>query len=229
MKSEILVGITGRNLEEFKDKLEEVDALKIKRVSIFLEFFNKDKRKKLYKALKKSGIKEIPFVHARHDMKVEEYMFLIKTFKTRYFNLHINAFELIEKNKLKWIKRKILFEHSYCDTIKEKLNMKDLGGFCIDLSHFKAAEQRQTNEFKFVVSHKQNSKLFIANHLNGYDPVEKKGMHFIKDKKDFEYLRTLPKFVFGKYIALEMFNSIKEQLEFKEYLIPILKEKVNLE
>ena len=228
MKSEILVGITGRNLTEFKDKVEEVNSLGISRVSVFLEFYNKDKRKKLYKVLKKSGIKEIPFVHARHDMKLEEYEFLIKTFKTKYFNLHIDAFELIEKRKLKWIKRKILFEHSYHDTITKKLNMKDIGGFCIDLSHFKSAEQRHTNEFKFVVSNKQNSKIFIANHLNGYDPIEKRDIHTITSTKDFDYLRTLPKFVFGKYIALEMFNSIKEQLEFKEYLIPILKEKVNL-
>ena len=228
MKSEILIGITGRNLEEFKEKVREVDSLGIKRVSIFLEFYNKDKRKKLYKVLKKSGIKEIPFVHARHDMKFEEYMFLSKTFDTKYFNLHIEAFDLIEKMNLKWIKRKILFEHSFHDTITKKLNMKDLGGFCIDLSHFKAAEQRKTNEFKFVIANKQNSKIFIANHLNGYDPIEKKDIHMITSTKDFDYIKTLPKFVFGKYIALEMFNGVKEQLEFKEYLIPILKEKVTI-
>ena len=59
-------------------------------------------------------------------------------------------------------------------------------------------------------------------------PKKKKDIHNVRTLKDFEYLKTLPKFIFGKYIALEMFNSIKEQLEFKKYLTPILKEKVDL-
>jgi len=40
--------------------------------------------------------------------------------------------------------------------------------------------------------------------------------------KDFDYLTTLPKFVFGKIIAIETYNSIKKQLEFKKHLETIL-------
>ena len=40
--------------------------------------------------------------------------------------------------------------------------------------------------------------------------------------KDFEYLKTLPDFVFSKVIALEVYNSIKEQLEFKKQIIKLL-------
>jgi len=43
-------------------------------------------------------------------------------------------------------------------------------------------------------------------------------LHAITTLKDFDYLTTLPKYVFGKYIALEVENSIKEQIKFKEYL-----------
>ena len=42
---------------------------------------------------------------------------------------------------------------------------------------------------------------------------------------NFDYLKTMPKFLFGKIIALETFNSIKEQLIFKEYLIGLLSDK----
>jgi len=40
--------------------------------------------------------------------------------------------------------------------------------------------------------------------------------------KNFDYLKTLPKFVFGECITLEMFNPIKEQLEFKKYIAQLL-------
>ena len=40
--------------------------------------------------------------------------------------------------------------------------------------------------------------------------------------KDFDYLTTLPKYVFSDIIALEVDNSIKEQLKFKEYLDKLL-------
>ena len=49
-------------------------------------------------------------------------------------------------------------------------------------------------------------------------------MHTVERLKDFDYLRTLPKFVFGDIISLETENRIKEQLEFKRYLTKMLKE-----
>jgi len=36
----------------------------------------------------------------------------------------------------------------------------------------------------------------------------------------------MPIFLFGKCIAIELFNPIKEQLEFKKYLVSLLGEKL---
>jgi len=43
-------------------------------------------------------------------------------------------------------------------------------------------------------------------------------IHLVKDLRDFDYLTTLPKYAFGKIIALEVDNSIQDQIKFKEYL-----------
>ena len=82
---EILVGITGRNVEELKDKIIGVDKYKIKRVSVFLTFLNSVQKRKIYELLLCSGIKEIPLVHLRNDMCKEELNFFIKNLYTQFY------------------------------------------------------------------------------------------------------------------------------------------------
>jgi hypothetical protein len=161
-------------------------------------------------------------VHARNDMDLKEFKFLIKKFKTKYFNLHKDSFKYLHK----WggIHKKLLLEMNYNNKIPKEVELNKISGFCIDLSHFIAAKERATKEYNFVMSKNKYKKYFKANHLNGYSTHAKKDLHTIKSLKEFDYLKTLPKFLFGKYIALEMFNSIKEQIKFKKYLCEILKE-----
>ena len=61
ISEKILVGITGRTEPEWKSKLKEIENLKIKRVALFLECYKSlPQRRKIYRALLKSNIKEIP-------------------------------------------------------------------------------------------------------------------------------------------------------------------------
>jgi hypothetical protein len=53
-------------------------------------------------------------------------------------------------------------------------------------------------------------------------------MHTIYSSKDFDYLKTLPNLLLGKCIALEVKNTIKEQLEFKKYLVYLLEKRGHL-
>ncbi|MFH1327165.1 MAG: hypothetical protein ABIH59_03500 [archaeon] len=226
LSKRILLGITGKNPQQLQNKIAEAEKLKIKRIAIFLEFLNKIQRKKIYSTLLSSKIKKIPFVHARHDMSLEELQFLKKQFKTKYFNIHEEDFKQIKN--WKDFQKKILIEFNYDNKIPNYINMEKTGGFCVDLSHFKSAEERWTSEFEYIFLRKKHKDWFIANHLNGYSKTHRKDLHTIKSLKEFNYLKTLPKFIFGKYIALETFNSLKEQLKFKKYIIKILKTNSNL-
>ena len=67
--------------------------------------------------------------------------------------------------------------------------------------------------------------IFKCNHLNGYSYETNEGLHTINSLKDFDYLNHIPKFLFSNHIALEMFNSIDEQLKYKKYLIKKLNKK----
>jgi hypothetical protein len=216
---EILVGITGKNVQELKEKIIEIEKFKIKKVSLFLTFLNPIEKKKIYELLFSSNIKEIPLVHLRNDMNKKEINLFVKKFNTKCFTIHESSFKYLKK--WKGFKKKLFIEFNYDNKISKKVDVDKIGGFCIDLSHFKASEERQTKEYLYILKHKNN--LFFGNHLNGYNPKTKRDMHFVNSIKNFDYLKTLPRFIFGKYIALEMFNQISEQLKYKKYLEKILK------
>src|SRR3989344_7639558 len=216
----ILVSITGWKDSHWKNKLEEVEKFKIRRIALFLEIFKKDHRRDIYEALLSSKVKEIPLVHIRHDMTKDELKFLYKNFKSRYFTIHENSFKILKK----WngFYKNLYLEMDYNNFIPKNVNINKIGGFCVDLSHFKASEEKFTKEFEYIVKRNKIHKYFKCNHLNGYSYERNIDLHTIKSLKDFDYLKTLPKFLFGKYIGLETYNSIKEQLSFKMYLVKIL-------
>src|SRR3989344_4937391 len=226
MKNKILVSITGRIEKDWENKLKEINDFKIQEIALFLEMFAKDQREKIYDALLKSKIKSIPLVHIRHDMEKSELEFLQKNYKTKYFTCHEENFVHHDIEHWKGFYKNIYLEMNFDNFVSKKVRVGKIGGFCIDLAHFKVAMEKLSKDFKYVFDKKpfstaqgkRNKNLFICNHINGWNTEKNIDMHTIHNLKDFDYLKTLPKFVFGKIIALETFNSIKEQLDFKKYL-----------
>ena len=218
----ILVSITGREEKDWQDKLNEINKLGIKEIALFLEMFEKEQREKIYQALLQSCVKSIPLVHIRHDMDKSELVFLKKNFKTKYFTIHEINFQHDDILKWRGFYKQLELEFNYDNFVSNKVKVKNIGGFCVDLAHFKAGMERLNKDFDYVYNRKNVKKYFDCNHLNGFNPDTNKDMHTIYDFKNFDYLITLPSFVFGKVIALETFNSIKEQLKFKKYLVKLL-------
>jgi len=215
----IIPGITGFREKDWKEKLSQINKLKIKEAALFLERFDQTQRKKIYRALLDSSLKRIPLVHARNDMEVEEFAFLESKFKTGCFNFHEKGFGFL--HKWKSFEKKICLEMDYNDFISKKVKVEKIGGFCVDLSHFKVAQERQSKEFDFIYFKKNKSK-FLCNHLNGYSKNKNRDIHTVKSLRDFDYLKTLPEFIFGKFIGLEMENNIFQQLSYKKYLVKFL-------
>lgn len=215
----IYVSITGHKNADWQSKLEEINQLKIQEAAVFLECFDPEQRDQLYKFLLKSSIKYVPFVHLREDTDKQDIKFFIDNFKTQHFNIHESHFDLL--NKWKPYLDKLYLEMDYNNQISKDVKVRQIGGFCIDLSHFKTSIAQGGEEAEYIFKRKDKIK-FTCNHLNGYDPVKMCDKHIITDLKDFDYLTTLPKFVFGQIIAMEVYNPIKEQIQFKEYLEEML-------
>ena len=212
----ILVGITGNTEAHWKSQLREINDFKISEISLFLERYSKPQRQKIYTALLNSQIKDIPLVHIKNDMAKEELEFLAENFGSNYFTIHENSFKVL--GKWQGFYKHLFLEMNTDNFVSHSVNVNKIGGFCIDLAHFKVEEEKRAKEFDYIVKRKKVSRYFACNHLNGYSPEKNVDMHTIRSLKDFDYLKTLPKFVFGSVIGLETENSISEQLAFKAYL-----------
>ncbi|MFH1462290.1 MAG: hypothetical protein ABIG08_01130 [bacterium] len=215
----IYLGITGEKNIDWQKKLKEINELKIKEAAVFLSRFDKNERDNFYRFLLKSSIKKVPLVHLRDDIEKKEMKFFIEKYKTRHFNIHEDHFKILDKWLGFW--KKLYLEMDYDSQIAKNVKVRKIGGFCIDLSHFKTAVARGEEEAYYVFLRRNKIK-FTCNHLNGYDPGKREEKHTITSLKDFDYLTTLPKYVFGEIIALEVENSIKEQIKLKEYLSGLL-------
>jgi len=225
LDKQILVSIIGKTKKEWQDKLKEINKRKIKIVALFLSAFPKKQIIGLFEALANSCIREIPLVHLREETtKNKDIKFLIKNFKTKYFTVH----EVYFNNLKKWgrFHKKLFLEMDYDNYVSKNVKVEKIGGFCIDLSHFKISEEKLTKDFEYILEKQRKKKLFKCNHLNGYDPKTNKHFHKVKSLKYFEYLKNLPEFIFGNCIAIETWNTIAEQLRFKKKIISLLKDKL---
>lgn len=221
LKKRVLVSVTGNKEKDWKSKLDEIEKYRIRKIALFLECFTKKQRQKIYKALLASRIKKIPLVHIRNDMSKQELELLLKNFKVKCFTIHESSFRYLKK----WnsFYKKLFLELNTDNLVPKNVNVSKIGGFCIDLSHFKVTEKKLTKDFKYIIKRKKIARYFTCNHLNGYSYKKNKDLHTVKSLKDFSYLKTLPKFLFGKHIALEVDNSISEQLKFKKHVMKLLK------
>lgn len=215
----LIVGLTAKNGSGWKRKLKEIEKYKIKKFALFVEEIEKKQRWELYNKLldlKKRQFVEIPLVHLRHDSELKEIIFLKKNFKTKYFNIHDFCFGDIHKWRGSY--KDLYLELGFHNSLDKRAEVNKIGGFCIDLAHFKISKDNRTKEFNYINKRKTVSRYFKCNHLNGCSMDSKKQFHRVRNIKDLEYLKTLPKFIFGKVIALEMYNSIKDQLKYKKFL-----------
>ena len=221
MGKNILLSITGRTENEWQDKLQEIQSHNITECALFLELHEKDQREEIYAALPKSPITSIPLVHIRHDMTKDELEFLQENFTTKYFTCHEENFVNHDVEHWKGFYKNIYLEMNFDNIVAKETQVEKIGGVCIDLAHFKVGLEKLSKDFEYIFKRK-GKDIFICNHVNGWNPEKNIDMHTIHSLQDFDYLKTLPKFVIGECIALETFNTIEEQITFKNYLIDLL-------
>jgi len=215
MTKNIFVSITGAEKRDWQEKIREINEYGIEKAAVFIERFDKEQREPLYRALLNSSIEEIPLVHIRHDTGVEELDFFVSNFSTPYFNIHESHFDFLDKwNKYR---EKLYLEMDTDSKVADNVKVKNIGGFCIDLAHFRKSVARGTEEAYYVYL-RRNKIEFECNHIGGYSEQEDTDLHVVDKKERFDYLQDLPSYLFGEVMAIEIDNSIREQLEFRKYI-----------
>ncbi|NCB21043.1 MAG: hypothetical protein EOM88_03950 [Clostridia bacterium] len=217
IEDRIILGITGQKQGDWESKIYDLDKLNINKAALFLSCCKTPWRKKVYDCLLNSKIKYIPMVHLRDDMDKKEIKFLFDNFQTRYFTIHQDHFNVIEK----W---RGYFKYLYLEfglplnKINKKTDINKIAGLCVDCSHYMFEKTANMIEAKYINRRKNNKNLFGCNHLNGYSYTRNADVHHLSSVNEFSYLKGLPRYIFGEVVGLEMENSIKEQLIYLKYI-----------
>lgn len=218
----ILPAITTLKGSDWREKINEINELKLNEIALFVTCIDAKTRRALYQCLKKSTIKQIPFVHLRSDMELWELDYLTQNYRTQIFNTHSQA-EFSFKYDLSKYQKKICIENTY--TAYDEPEIKQWGGSCLDFSHLENDRLLRPEIYKqniavlkkyppgccHIAVVKQNAHLDSKGQTR-YDD------HYLENLTELDYLTRYPREFFSPFIAIELINTIKEQLAAQKYL-----------
>jgi len=204
--------------------------LKLKEVALFLTCVDLKERQELFVLLKKTGIKEIPFVHLRSDHDVRELDYLIKNYHTKAFNMHTKREYAYFPDYKKY--KDMTYIENTCEPFDEK-ELREFAGICLDFAHLENSRIFEPQKYEHDVAlikkygcgcnHISPAKDYPFFNNKEIRYPKNQSPHIMKDLSELDYLKRYPLSYFGEYLAIEMENSIKEQLEAKEYIVKLLR------
>ena len=218
MPIKIYPTLTSTNKKNIKTFLEEITALNLKEICLFLTGLTKKERGDLFAKLTKTRLETIPFVHLKSDMEPQELKFLVEKYKTKVFNLH-SAKEFPVEYDLAFYKNKIYIENTYFKLDEEEI--KGSAGLCVDFSHLE--KMRLVSPDIYCHNMRLARKYPIGcSHISACKPPDHKITdHYAENKTDFDYLKKYKKYL-PNICAMELENSFKEQLVFRDYIYGII-------
>jgi len=230
MTKKILPTITTQS--DWRDKIREIDNLLLKEVCFFPTTLSKKERKEAYGLLKKTSLEKIPFVHLRTDMELWELDWFRKEYQTKVFNTHgPPEYQISEE----WKKYKDIISIENTFPVLSEETVRQWGGVCIDLSHLENDRRQRPevyqrnkeiiDQYKILNNHISaiKSKPFLEKTTKDWRYDD----HVLEDLSELNYLKKYPARYFAPWIAIELENSLKEQLKVKEYLIKLLADKLS--
>ncbi len=195
----------------------------LEEICIFLTLLSKEQRTIFYNLLKKSTVKSIPFVHIRDDMNKEELVYLKEKYGTVVFNIHSGK-EYPFLYNYEEINKDIFIENVYVKTSRQELSL--FGGLCLDFAHLENDRLTDIERYEYFIDIISDFKIG-CNHISAVNPHrgrpdEKRGIrfdsHYLEDLSELSYLDNYPKHYFSNYCALELENSLQEQVDIVNYL-----------
>ncbi len=227
----VLLTITTIFESNWKSKLEDINELGIEEVAVFPTCLDKEKRGKLYDLIKKSSIKNISFMHLRSDMDADEIGYVIDNFGTKVFNVHSSREYSFVYDYSKY--RDVIYIENAYYPLDEK-EIEKYAGICLDFSHLENDRLFYKDKFennikmieKFRMGCNHISAIREETYSDSRNKYDKHGLrhdfHEYKNLSEFDYLKNYPKKFFSPYIAIELENSIKEQLIARDYIEKII-------
>ncbi len=231
-REQFLPTITTIEKSRWRQKIKEINKLKLKKVAVFPTCLSRPERKELYQLLKKSSVREIPFVHLRSDVSPEEIEYLIKNYNTKVFNIHTQV-EYPLLYDLSRYSNMIYIENTHLPF--QDVELRKFAGICLDFSHLENERllypETYRTKLKFLKSYSIGCNhisaicpkpFFAKQSVNGNTLREMHyDSHYLHNLSELDYLKNYPQEYFSPFCALELENSLEEQLKAKDYILKL--------
>lgn len=214
----IYPSVTTTN-KNWRDQIKEVQELGLEEIGFFPTCLKVSERWEAYDLLKRAGVKEIPFVHLRTDMDADEINYLINQFKTKVFNIHT-----VRANKMDY-DLSAFGDIIYIENQNRRFadnELKEFDGICIDFSHLENARLHKMAIYDYFMDIISKYPIGCA-HINAIKNqwsakiIRHYDSHKYNSLRDFDYLAKY-KHLIPDIVALELENSILDQLKAKAYI-----------
>ena len=228
----ILPALTSIIPNLWREKVQEINALGLVEVAVFPTGLDYSERRELYGLLEKSCLKQIPFMHLREeDMPEAELDYLVERWGLEKCNVHPRDVILEDAYLPKY--RGIIYVENSAEFLEEKY-LKGFAGLCIDFSHLendrrlsvKCYDQVIRLAEKYPVGCGHASAVYqklVDKRLDGSpEKHERFDGHYADSEKCFDYLKSYPEKLLPPVLAIEVENSLTEQLKFKKYIREML-------
>lgn len=220
-KIKILPGITTTKLSDWRAKIKEIKDLGIKEAALFLTCLDEKTREEFFSLIEKSGLEKAPHIHIKDGMSEKELRYLKERFKTQAFNIHPSntkhAFHIVSIEF-----DKMIFVENIGEVPSEE-ELKKYAGLCLDFAHWENAKLIDCETYKNFDQLVARYPIGCA-HISGIRREKKNNEvwesyddHWIEESSQLDYLKNYRAY-FPSLMSLEMENSIKEQLVFKQYI-----------
>lgn len=209
----------------WRRQIDEIERLGIEAICLFPTCLERDERRELYAALRRTPVTRIPLVHLRHDMEAFELEYFLKQYRTKVFNIHPSAVCSFV-NDLSDYHGMTCIENSG-EPFKEE-EIKKYKGICLDFSHLEDDRLFRVDwyrQIKKILAHYPCpvGHISAVGKSSYVDPRfgESRELHCFEHLSEFDYMRNYRRYL-PPILALELENPLKDQLAVKKYLEKLL-------
>lgn len=225
-KENLLASIVTTKGSDWRKKLRETAELSVSECCLFLTNVTGIERKEFYRLLEKSPIKKCPLVHLRSDMSLEDVEYFVNNYHTKVFNIHCFKQHPTVHDLSKYAH--LIFIENVYHPFDEK-ELAHYAGICLDFSHLENDRLLEPRRYESFVESLKTHRIG-CNHISGVaqticvgdDGFRRYDRHYFKNLSDFDYLKRYPREYFSECCALELENSLADQMKVRDYIAEIL-------
>ena len=223
----ILPGLTTTQNSDWRAKIDEIDKLGLKELTLFPTCLKPDARQDLYKRLEKTSLENIPHVHLRNDVTCREIEYLINTYKSKIFNSHSER-EFPVPHDWSDYAGLICLENSVMIPAREEIER--FAGLCVDFAHWENGCLTKDDRYQEFADMCRDYTIGCC-HVSA---IKKEGQipdnaatqisyasHWLDDISEVDYMKKYIHYL-PRLISIELENPLSVQLKVKKRLESLL-------